>query len=116
MLNESSTVEEFNEVLKSRCVPAHNGLDAKPWRQDEFTKAKSQIASGEGLGRGFLLHFLGERKRMDSHTVQTVLDAYYAESRKAAAEKRRKEQEKLAAEKAKEQEKQKAEAERKRGA
>jgi hypothetical protein len=114
MLRESETVEEFNEVLKSRCLLADNGVGREPWRQDEFTKAKSQIASGEGLGRGFLLHFLGGRKRMDNNTVQTVLDTYYAESRKAAAEKRRKEQEKLAAEKAKEQEKQKAEAERKR--
>jgi len=113
MLNESSTVEEFNEKLKaSRCVPVHNVNSG--WREQEFGKAKEQITTGEGLGRRFLLHFLGERKRMDTHTVQTVLDTYYAESRKAAAEKRRKEQEKLAAEKAKEQEKQKAEAERKR--
>ncbi len=125
MLNESETVEEFNEVLKSRCLPAdkRNGWaqeefnekmrshrlpadDVKPdWRSQEFGKAKSQLASGEGLGKDFLKQFLGERKRMDNNTVQTVLDAYYAESRKAAAEKRRKEQEK-----------QKAEAERKRGA
>ncbi len=115
MLNESNTVDEFNAKLKnSRGVPAHH--EDLEWREQEFGKAKEQIASGEGLGRRFLLHFLGGRKRMDTHTVQTVLDTYYAESRKAAAEKRRKEQEKLAAEKAKEQEKQKAEAERKRGA
>ena len=105
MLNESATVEEFNEMLKSRCLLADNGVGREPWRQDEFTRAKSQIASGEGLGRGFLTHFLEGRKSLAPATVQTVLDTYYAESRKAAAEKRRKEQEK-----------QKAEAERKRGA
>jgi ParB-like chromosome segregation protein Spo0J len=113
MLNESSTVEEFNARMESVCSP---GNKRNGWAQEEFTRAKSQIASGEGLGRGFLTHFLEGRKSMRPETVQTVLDTYYAESRKAAAEKRRKEQEKLAAEKAKEQEKQKAEAERKRGA
>jgi hypothetical protein len=112
MLRESETVEEFNEKMRSHRLPAD---DVKPdWRSQEFGKAKSQLASGEGLGKDFLKQFLGERKRMDNNTVQTVLDTYYAESRKAAAEKRRKEQEKLAAEKAKEHEKQKAEAERKR--
>lgn len=113
MLNASATVDEFNERLrKSDCSPANkrNG-----WAQEEFSRAKSQLASGEGLGRGFLFHFLGEgRRSLAPNTVQTVLDTYYAESRKAAAEKRRKEQEQIAAEKAKEQEAQKAEAERKR--
>ena len=86
MLNESSTVEEFNEHLaNSHCLPADN-LN-RNWREQEFGRAKEQLASGEGLGRGFLIHFLGERKRMDNNTVQTVLDTYYAESRKAAAEK-----------------------------
>lgn len=111
MLNASATVEEFNERLRnSDCSPANN-LEMRP---QEFGRAKEQLASGEGLGRGFLVHFLGERKSMAPATVQTVLDTYYAESRKAAAEKRRKEQERIAAEKAKEQEAQKAEAERKR--
>lgn len=64
MLNASATVEEFNEAMESGCSPANNGFDKEPWRQDEFTKAKNQIASGEGFGRGFLLHFLGERKSM----------------------------------------------------
>ena len=110
MLNASVTVEEFNDRLKtSNCSPANKCFDP-----EYFTRAKSQLASGEGLGRGFLLHFLGERKSMSPATVQTVLDTYYAESRKVAAEKRRKEQERIAAEKAKEQEAQNAEAERKR--
>ena len=84
MLNASATVEEFNDRLKtSNCLPANKCFDP-----EYFTRAKSQLASGEGLGRGFLLHFLGERKSMAPATVQTVLDTYYAESRKAAAEKR----------------------------
>jgi len=78
MLNESSTVEEFNGSMKSRCMPAYNGANREPWRHDEFAKAKSQLASGEGLGRGFLVHFLGERKSMVPATAQTVLDTYYA--------------------------------------
>jgi len=41
MLNESSTVEEFNEKLKaSRCVPVHNVNSG--WREQEFGKAKEQ--------------------------------------------------------------------------
>jgi hypothetical protein len=59
MLNASATVEEFSEAMESRCLPANNGEEITHWRQDEFTKAKSQLASGEVLGRWFLLHFLG---------------------------------------------------------
>lgn len=115
MLNSCSTVEEFNTLLeKSRCISEYNDSAQSEWLGREFTKAKEQLASGEGLGRGFLEHFLGKRKHMSPNTIQAVIDSYYAESRKAAALKKLKEQEKLAAEKAKEQAKQKAEAERKR--
>lgn len=70
------------------CSPANTSESG--FNPQQFGQAKSQLASGEGLGRGFLHHFLGERKSMAPATVQTVLDTYYAESRKAAAEKRRK--------------------------
>jgi hypothetical protein len=82
MLNESATVEEFNEMLKSRCLPANNGNEETTWRQDEFTKAKEQIASGEGLGanppmatrlRGNGRHRLVSHKRGLAATTLTAL-------------------------------------------
>jgi hypothetical protein len=63
MLNASATVEEFNEEMKnSMCLPANTSESG--FNPQQFGQAKSQLASGEGFGRGFLLHFLGERKSM----------------------------------------------------
>jgi hypothetical protein len=46
MLNESSTVEEFNARMESRCSPGNNDSEKTDWLGREFTKAKEQIASG----------------------------------------------------------------------
>lgn len=101
MLNACGTVEEFNAMLAvSRGVLAHHG-GAGRWREDEFKKAKGQIASGEGLGRRFLKHFLPGRP-MDDHMAQTAIETHYAPAREALAEAERLEKERVAAEKAEE--------------
>jgi DNA repair exonuclease SbcCD ATPase subunit len=43
------------------------------------------VISGEGLGRGFLVHFLPEGVNYGAPTLQNAIDSYYSDSRKAAA-------------------------------
>lgn len=93
MLNACETVEQFNAMLENPMCP---NLDTSKYSPQQFGQAKAQLASGEGLGRGFIKDFLGDRKGTGNSVVQTVIDSYYAESRKAAAEKKRKEQEAIA--------------------
>ena len=86
-LNDTNNVNEFNEFVKtSRLV---DNQDVNLWRNNEYEKAKSAISdSGDGLGVFFVKHFMPSPPK-DDHTTQTVIDSYYADRRKAAAEKRK---------------------------
>ena len=73
----------------SRCyLPNSENEIVTLWRDVEFCKAKESIASGEGLGRGFLQHFLPSGVQYTPATLQNAIDSYYAESRKAAAKRK----------------------------
>lgn len=93
MLKSCKTVDEFNALLEKRDGTSlyHRNF----WEPEDFSRAKAQVDSGEGLGRRFITNFLGGRK-VHGNVVQTVIDSYYAESRKAAAERKRLEQEAIA--------------------
>jgi hypothetical protein len=70
----------------AHCSGSNNGVKTVTlWRETDFSRAKESIASGEGLGRGFLQHFLPSGVQYTPATLQNAIDSYYAESRKAAA-------------------------------
>ncbi len=83
-------VDDFNRLAKpSHCSDPNNGSKSVThWRDEDFSRAKESIASGEGLGRGFVQHFLPDGVRYTPETIQNAIDSYYSESRKAAAQRK----------------------------
>ena len=86
LLLSTENVSQFNELVKTGRYPdMDNGL---AWRIEEYTKAKSAIADdGDGLGIGFIKQFMPSPPK--DETLQSVIDSYYSERRKLAAEKRK---------------------------
>ncbi len=84
-LLSTENVNQFNEFVKSSRYPdVDNG---SVWRAEEHTKAKSAISDdGDGLGIGFIKQFMPSPPHND--TLQSVIDSYYADRRKKAADKR----------------------------
>ena len=81
----TENVNEFNVLLKTSVRPDGDGR--KSWNPEEFTRAKIAISdSGDGLGRDFVSHFMPSPPHND--TLQSVIDSYYADRRKKAADKR----------------------------
>lgn len=84
MLNACETVEEFNAGLEKRHRPNLDGSSNTRLEPEHFSRLKASLACGEGLGKDFVRRFIGDRKGTGNSVVQTVIDSYYAESRKAA--------------------------------
>jgi chemotaxis protein histidine kinase CheA len=86
LLSSTENVEQFNELLKSGKYSTRN--TSFFWSIEKYNQAKSSIAeTGDGLGIGFIKHFMPSPPR--DETLQTVIDSYYADRRKKAAEQRR---------------------------
>lgn len=82
----TENINDFNSLLKTaRRVDNH---DVNFWRNNEYEKAKISISdNGDGLGKDFIKHFMPDPPK-DDHTTQAVIDSYYADRRKKAADKR----------------------------
>jgi len=86
LLLSTENVNDFNSLLKTSNRPDVDASDF--WNAQKYSQAKSAISeSGDGLGRDFVAHFMPSPPHND--TLQSVIDSYYADRRKAAAEKRK---------------------------
>ncbi len=85
LLLSTENVNDFNELIKLGHRPDGDG--GFFWRVEEYTKAKSSISEdGDGLGKDFVSHFMPSPPAND--TLQSVIDSYYADRRKKAADAR----------------------------
>lgn len=85
LLRSTENVNEFNTLVKTTRLPNVEAVNL--WRNNEYEKAKSAISnSGDGLGVFFIKQFMPSPPHND--TLQSVIDSYYADRRKAAADKR----------------------------
>lgn len=86
LLLSTENVNDFNKFVKTPRLPDMEAVNF--WRNNEYEKAKSAISeSGDGLGVFFIKQFMPSPPHND--TLQSVIDSYYADRRKAAAEKRK---------------------------
>lgn len=89
-LNETSNVDEFNLLVKNSHRPDQDVVKkTTDWRCNDYERAKIAIsADGDGLGKDFVSHFMPEKSIPSNDTLQSVIDSYYADRRKKAADKR----------------------------
>ena len=85
-LNETENVNDFNKLIKTTTLGYQQ--ESSGWPASQYGQAKSAISeSGDGLGVFFVKHFMPSPPK-DDHTTQAVIDSYYADRRKAAADRR----------------------------
>jgi hypothetical protein len=85
LLMSTENVNDFNVLVKSSNRPDGDGSDF--WNAQKYSQAKSSISEeGDGLGKDFVAHFMPSPPHND--TLQSVIDSYYADRRKKAADAR----------------------------
>ena len=78
-------VEQFNELVKSSSLSGRKGSIF--WPPSQYGQAKSAISeNGDGLGVFLVKQFMPTPPK--DETLQSVIDSYYADRRKKAADKR----------------------------
>ena len=89
-LNETNTVDEFNELVKNSRRPDQDVVKkTTEWRCNDYEKAKIAISDdGDGLGKDFVAHFMPSKSIPSNDTLQSVIDSYYSDRRKRASDKR----------------------------
>jgi len=84
LLRSTENVNDFNELSKTKT--RSDGNDSF-FSSVQYGQAKSAISdSGDGLGKDFVAHFMPTPPK--DETLQSVIDSYYADRRKKAADKR----------------------------
>ena len=85
LLLSTENVEQFNELMKSSIRSDRNASTF--WNAQKYSQARIAIADeGDGLGKDFISHFMPTPPK--DETLQSVIDSYYADRRKAAADRR----------------------------